>query len=100
MPATIGSAQVEWIEEQRIPVSFSLLTPAPGLAPGGRAGDGASPDGDHWVPTFPRAQYLFAEAEYRRWDPAGPHANQYNESVFDECVRPSHRAPFTAAVMP
>ena len=160
MPATIGSAQVERIEEQRIPVSFSLLTPAPGLAPGAPAGDGtfqfsnhswlvradgltllvdpcngngrqrrvpffndldqpwlerlqaagAAPedvdivfcthlhsdhcgwnttrDGDRWRPTFPRAQYLFAEAEYRRWDPAGPHANQYNESMFDECVRP------------
>lgn len=160
MTVTVGSAQVERIEEQCIPVSFTLLTPAPGLAPGGPAGDGtfqfsnhswlvradgltvlvdpcngngrqrqvpffsdlnlpwldrlraagAAPenvdivfcthlhsdhcgwnttrDGERWVPTFPRAQYLFAQEEYRRWDPAGPHANQYNESVFDECVRP------------
>ena len=160
MPVTIGSAQVERIEEQHIPVPFSLLAPAPGLAPEGPAGDGtfqfsnhswlvradgltvlvdpcngngrqrqvpffndlnlswldrlrtagATPeevdivfcthlhsdhcgwnttrDGERWVPTFPRAQYLFAEEEYRRWDPANQHANQYNESVFDECVRP------------
>jgi len=179
VPVTVGSAQVERIEEQHIPVSFSLLAPAPGLEPGGPGasvdgdrdsadpaaghhpvGDatfqfsnhswlvradgltvlvdpcngngrqrqvpffndldlpwldrlkaaGAAPEdvdivfcthlhsdhcgwnttrvGERWVPTFPRAQYLFVEAEYRRWDPANPHANQYNESVFDECVRP------------
>jgi len=179
MPAAIGSARVERIEEQHIPVPFSLLTPAPGLAPDGPvapvgsdrdtadqaaghppAGDATfqfsnhswlvradgltvlvdpcngngrrrqvrffndlnlpwldrlraagaepedvdivfcthlhsdhcgwntTPDGDRWVPTFPLAQYLFAEAEYRRWDPADPHANHYNQSVFDECVRP------------
>ncbi len=157
MPVAIGSAELERIEEQHIPVSFSLLTPAGG---GPSAGDGsfqfsnhswlvqadgltvlvdpcngngrrrqrpffndlnlpwldrlqaagAAPEdvdivfcthlhSDHcgwntmrarerWVPTFPRAQYLFVEAEYRRWDPDEPHANQYNESVFDECVRP------------
>lgn len=157
MPVAIGSAELEQIEEQHIPVSFSLLTPAGG---GPSAGDGsfqfsnhswlirvdgltvlvdpcngngrrrqvsffsdlnrpwldrlraagAAPedvdivfcthlhsdhcgwnttrDGQRWVPTFPRAQYLFVEAEYRRWDPDEPHANQYNESVFDECVRP------------
>jgi glyoxylase-like metal-dependent hydrolase (beta-lactamase superfamily II) len=157
MPVAIGSAQLERIEEQHIPVSFSLLTPAGG---GPAAGDGtfqfsnhgwlvrvdgltvlvdpcngngrrrqvpffndlnlpwldrlraagAAPEevdivfcthlhsdhcgwnttrvGGRWVPTFPRAEYLFADEEYRRWDPAAPHANQYNESVFDECVRP------------
>jgi glyoxylase-like metal-dependent hydrolase (beta-lactamase superfamily II) len=43
-----------------------------------------------WVPTFPRARYLFAESEYRRWDSANParHSNTFNPSVFDECVRP------------
>lgn len=157
MPVAIGSARVERIEEQHIPVSFSLLTSAAG---GPSAGDGtfqfsnhswlvqtdgltvlidpcngngrrrqvpffndlnlpwldrlraagAAPEdvdivfcthlhsdhcgwntsraGQRWVPTFPRAQYLFVDEEYRRWDPADPHANQYNESVFDECVRP------------
>lgn len=157
MPVAIGSAQLERIEEQHIPVSFSLLTPAGG---GPAAGDGtfqfsnhswlvrvdgltvlvdpcngngrrrqvpffnelnlpwldrlraagATPQevdivfcthlhsdhcgwnttrvGERWVPTFPRAEYLFVDEEYRRWDPAAPHANQYNESVFDECVRP------------
>jgi glyoxylase-like metal-dependent hydrolase (beta-lactamase superfamily II) len=49
-----------------------------------------TPAGDRWVPTFPRAEYLFTEAEYRRWDTStgSPHPNSYNESVFDECVRP------------
>jgi glyoxylase-like metal-dependent hydrolase (beta-lactamase superfamily II) len=43
-----------------------------------------------WMPTFPRAVYLLAELEYRRWDSANPihHPNTYNPSVFDECVRP------------
>jgi glyoxylase-like metal-dependent hydrolase (beta-lactamase superfamily II) len=45
---------------------------------------------DRWLPTFPNAQYVFAESEYRRWDPrsAGRHPNDFNESVFDECVQP------------
>lgn len=157
MPVAIGSARVERVEEQHIPVSFSLLTPAGG---GPSPGDGtfqfsnhswlvlvdgltvlvdpcngngrrrqvpffndldlpwldrlraagAAPEevdvvfcthlhsdhcgwnttraGERWVPTFPQAQYLFVDEEYRRWDPAEPHANQYNESVFEECVRP------------
>ncbi len=170
MPVAVGSAQVERIEEQHIPVAFSLLAPAPGLVADGPADPaaaghhpageatfqfsnhswliradgltvlvdpcngngrqrrvpffndlnlpwldrlkaaGAAPEdvdvvfcthlhsdhcgwntvraGERWVPTFPQARYLFAEAEYRRWDPADQHANQYNESVFDECVRP------------
>ena len=43
-----------------------------------------------WVPTFPRAAYLFVDAEYRRWDTSTgeTHPNTFNESVFDECVRP------------
>jgi glyoxylase-like metal-dependent hydrolase (beta-lactamase superfamily II) len=46
--------------------------------------------GGTWVPTFPNAQYLFVDAEYRRWDTSGgdQHPNDFNESVFDECVRP------------
>jgi glyoxylase-like metal-dependent hydrolase (beta-lactamase superfamily II) len=43
-----------------------------------------------WVPTFPQAVYLFVDTEYRRWDPSTgeTHPNTFNESVFDECVRP------------
>lgn len=180
MPVTVGSAQVERVEEQHIPVPFSLLTPAADPAPDNAdpaaghppAGDGtfefsnhswvvradgltvlvdpsngngrprrvpffndlnlpwlerlkaagvtpADVDivfcthlhsdhcgwnttraGERWVPTFPRAQYLFTEAEYRRWDPAVPHANQYNESVFDECVGPVAAAGQARIVTP
>jgi glyoxylase-like metal-dependent hydrolase (beta-lactamase superfamily II) len=44
----------------------------------------------HWVPTFPNAAYLFVDQEYRRWDTSNPlrHPNDFNPSVFDECVRP------------
>jgi glyoxylase-like metal-dependent hydrolase (beta-lactamase superfamily II) len=43
-----------------------------------------------WMPTFPNAEYLFIDSEYRRWDTSVPidHPNDFNESVFDECVRP------------
>jgi len=43
-----------------------------------------------WVPTFPNAEYLFVDVEYERWDTSGngEHPNDFNESVFDECVRP------------
>lgn len=43
-----------------------------------------------WVPTFPNAVYLFVDEEYRRWDTSVPdrHPNEFNVSVFDECVRP------------
>jgi glyoxylase-like metal-dependent hydrolase (beta-lactamase superfamily II) len=43
-----------------------------------------------WVPTFPNAEYLFVDTEYERWDTGGSnkHPNDFNESVFDECVRP------------
>jgi len=43
-----------------------------------------------WVPPFPNAQYLFVDTEFQRWDTtaAGNHHNDFNESVFDECVRP------------
>ncbi|WP_083895804.1 MBL fold metallo-hydrolase [Nocardia jiangxiensis] len=55
-----------------------------------------------WVPTFPNATYLFVDSEYRRWDTARaePHPNDFNVSVFDECVRPiveSGRAEIVAA---
>jgi len=43
-----------------------------------------------WVPTFPNAEYLFVDTEYARWDTSlgDQHPNDFNESVFDECVRP------------
>jgi glyoxylase-like metal-dependent hydrolase (beta-lactamase superfamily II) len=43
-----------------------------------------------WVPTFPNAVSLFGREEHRRWDSANPerHPNNFNPSVFDECVRP------------
>lgn len=45
--------------------------------------------GDRWVPTFPRATYVFTDEEVRRWDPYHPpHPNRYNPSVFTESVAP------------
>jgi len=42
-----------------------------------------------WVPTFPTARYVFVDAEYARWEPAGGgHPNDFNGNVFDESVRP------------
>jgi glyoxylase-like metal-dependent hydrolase (beta-lactamase superfamily II) len=42
-----------------------------------------------FVPTFPNARYVFVDAEYARWDPAGAgHPNDFNGNVFDESVRP------------
>ena len=43
-----------------------------------------------WLPTFSNAVYLFGQDKYRRWDSANPerHPNNFNPSVFDECVRP------------
>jgi glyoxylase-like metal-dependent hydrolase (beta-lactamase superfamily II) len=57
---------------------------------------------NRWVPTFARAEYLFAEAEYRRWDSGSPapHPNTYNESVFDECVRPVMEAGQARLIVP
>ena len=48
------------------------------------------PVGGQWVPTFPNATYFFVDTEYRRWDTSATarHPNDYNVSVFDECVRP------------
>ena len=58
--------------------------------------------GDRWNPTFPRARYLLAEAEYRRWDTTAgrPHPNTYNESVFGECVLPVAEAGLMELVTP
>ena len=58
--------------------------------------------GDRWNPTFPRARYLLAEAEYRRWDTTAgcPHPNTYNESVFGECVLPVAEACLMELVTP
>jgi len=46
-------------------------------------------DGE-WVPTFPRATYVFLEEELQRWNTVDSpaHPNSFNPNVFDECVRP------------
>jgi glyoxylase-like metal-dependent hydrolase (beta-lactamase superfamily II) len=171
MPLRIGTAEVERVEEQQMPVPFTLLTddeefvarrvaplPSGFLDPAtmtflfsnhswiiridgltvlvdpcngnGRvrsvpnfhdlhlpylerlAATGTTPDAvdlvfcthlhnDHcgwntqqvdgqWVPTFPNAEYVFVDTEYARWDTSAgaEHPNTFNESVFDECVRP------------
>ena len=46
--------------------------------------------GGVWTPTFPNARYLFVDTEFRRWNPTSGkvHPNDFNESVFEECVRP------------
>ena len=43
-----------------------------------------------WVPTFPNARYVFVDAESARWDTRSTarHPNDFNVSVFDECVLP------------
>ncbi|WP_416957272.1 MBL fold metallo-hydrolase [Streptomyces sp. Agncl-13] len=52
-----------------------------------------------WVPTFPNADYVFAEEEYRRWDTERPaHSNGFNPNVFDECVRPVAEAGLAKVV--
>jgi len=42
------------------------------------------------VPTFANAEYIFTDTEFDRWNTSGTvqHPNTFNESVFDECVRP------------
>ena len=47
-------------------------------------------EGSRWVPTFQHASYVIVEEEFRRWDTTNPsgHPNDFNPSVFDECVRP------------
>lgn len=47
--------------------------------------------GGRWVPTFPRARYVFVQREYDRWHPA--HAGRfqhlaYNDGVFDRSIAP------------
>lgn len=51
-------------------------------------------DGGDWLPTFPRARYLFSETEARYWNPAGdgprPSATgaAVNAGVFEDSVAP------------
>lgn len=61
-----------------------------------------TPTADGWAPTFPRARYLFTRAEYRRWDTGtgDQHPNTFNQSVFDECVRPVLQAGQARLVTP
>jgi glyoxylase-like metal-dependent hydrolase (beta-lactamase superfamily II) len=44
-----------------------------------------------WVPTFPKARYIFVKREYDRWHPdhAGKHPHfPYNEGVFERSIAP------------
>ena len=43
-----------------------------------------------WVPTFPKARYLFVRREYDRWDPNGKdyRAVAYNAGVFERSIAP------------
>lgn len=43
-----------------------------------------------WVPTFPRAKYLFGRTEFERWDPRRPGCgyNAFNAGVFEDSILP------------
>jgi glyoxylase-like metal-dependent hydrolase (beta-lactamase superfamily II) len=43
-----------------------------------------------WIPTFPKARYLFVRREYERWRPDRPEyvTVDYNVGVFEDSVRP------------
>lgn len=43
-----------------------------------------------FIPTFPNAQYLFVDREYRRWDPRLPDHQpvSYNTGIFEQSVVP------------
>ena len=43
-----------------------------------------------WVPTFPRAKYLFGRTEFARWDPRDPGYahNAFNAGVFEDSILP------------
>ncbi len=41
--------------------------------------------GDRWAPTFPRADYLIAEDEWRHWEKQG---DRFSTTVLEESVRP------------
>lgn len=38
-------------------------------------------EGGRWVPTFPRARYVFGAEEYRNWQPGGPTAAAQPEGI-------------------
>lgn len=46
--------------------------------------------GGRWVPTFPKARYLFVRREVARWDPARPDHRpvDFNVGVYEDSVRP------------
>lgn len=51
-------------------------------------------EGREWVPTFPHAEYLVTEADFRFWDPKlvpRPQGDG-NQNVFEDSVAPVHRA--------
>lgn len=47
--------------------------------------------GGRWVPTFPKARYVFVQREYDRWHPANAARFQhlaYNDGVFERSIAP------------
>ncbi|GAA3858931.1 MBL fold metallo-hydrolase [Streptomyces sedi] len=54
--------------------------------------------GRTWVPTFPRATYLMARADFDYWNPANEVATRLgrgNQNVFEDSVAPVHEAGLT-----
>ncbi|WP_230466517.1 MBL fold metallo-hydrolase [[Actinomadura] parvosata] len=55
-------------------------------------------DGRSWVPTFPKATYLIARADFDFWNPANEHRSvlgRGNQNVFEDSVAPVHEAGLT-----
>ena len=60
-------------------------------------------DGDRWVPTFPNAQYLFSETEFRFWaDPANDKVTGTgaNDGCYQDSVLPVYEAGLARLVNP
>jgi glyoxylase-like metal-dependent hydrolase (beta-lactamase superfamily II) len=57
--------------------------------------------GGRYVPTFPKARYLFLRREYERWDPNGAdyRAVDYNDGVYERSILPVVEAGLAELVM-
>jgi glyoxylase-like metal-dependent hydrolase (beta-lactamase superfamily II) len=57
--------------------------------------------GGRWVPTFPKARYLFLRREYERWNPngAGYRYVDYNEGIYERAIQPIVEAGLADLVM-
>ena len=56
--------------------------------------------GDDWVPTFPNARYLMAEADYRHFSPDGPAQSSTPRTEEEESVQRHVRTVFGDSVSP